>query len=401
MFFANGVLNTECQARKAWLTLKDKVKAHLRKDFVGYLQLDKKPDLAYNTSEPLLVSLLEAYIQKADVRNNELYFFYWLRNRGLPKNKKAAAQLLEDMNALLERYYVKLNQKYPDLSRQTENYRSVLENGEHVLTVAHSQGNLFTNAAYNSLMEPYINPNFRGVMRIVAVATPASYVAGTPPNAEPLYTTLKADTFMRILFNALPANQSCYEREYFKHLFVDDYLANDCAAQYIIGDIGTALSDLIFSSKNRPFGAYGYELGYVDPSLIAFMRFVHRIQDYDVPLLTAEQCFGFRFGLKVFDWFGEKCTDRSFEQLRETMQNCLDSYWQPNDPEYSPDSDSKCPVFDLTTYMDRLFPSTNLSRKWLKTHPECRISKDQLKNGYVDADLVSKALEFLINPDSR
>jgi hypothetical protein len=76
----------------------------------------------------------------------------------------------------------------PDIFDQLTIYQTALfQNHQSVIVVAHSQGNLYVNQAYGLLFPSTASPGI-GQFKVVAVATPATYVAGGGP-----YTTLTRD----------------------------------------------------------------------------------------------------------------------------------------------------------------------------------------------------------------
>ncbi|VAW49703.1 hypothetical protein MNBD_GAMMA04-1513, partial [hydrothermal vent metagenome] len=63
-----------------------------------------------------------------------------------------------------------------DLNRHVNSYKQSIESGRGVIVVAHSQGNFFTNKAYQLL-----TPWMRSYFQIIGVASPAASVAGGGP----------------------------------------------------------------------------------------------------------------------------------------------------------------------------------------------------------------------------
>ena len=95
-----------------------------------------------------------------------------------------------------------------DLQSHLRSYRQVLNAAGRVLVVAHSQGNLFANEAYDRLLQEY-GPTLATRMKIIAVATPDDRVAGTvfvPPGP---HTTLLED-FIHLVPGALGPNTGTF-----------------------------------------------------------------------------------------------------------------------------------------------------------------------------------------------
>ncbi|MBD3797224.1 MAG: hypothetical protein IE887_05715 [Campylobacterales bacterium] len=130
----------------------------LRKNIQSYL-------VAYNHSYGVTSDLFEAFIQKAEAEPG--YKVTWEAFKlyvGL-KIKKADDLLgmAENTSNSIENY---------DLTTQIEAYKNSIKNGHGVIVVSHSQGNLFTNRAYEKL-EDWMKPYFHNM----GVATPADKVA--------------------------------------------------------------------------------------------------------------------------------------------------------------------------------------------------------------------------------
>ena len=117
-----------------------------------------------------------------------------------------------------------------------QNIKSSLKFGHLVVIVSHSQGNLYTNIAYNSL-----NSDERKLVKIVAVATPAAYV-GTIENFIPYDTRIDDRVIGSVLF-ALDGQrrnplESCSANFFsLNHEFVACYLSDRLIENYVLIDI--------------------------------------------------------------------------------------------------------------------------------------------------------------------
>jgi hypothetical protein len=112
--------------------------------------------------------------------------------------------------------------------------------GNRVLVVAHSQGNLYANAAYGNLASKDTVP--MDAFGIVSVATPASRVAGGGP-----YYTLMYDLVISAVQLAIPGTlpgnvtNSVSDSDWKHHSFIDSYLNGDQTGRLIInGALSTA-----------------------------------------------------------------------------------------------------------------------------------------------------------------
>jgi uncharacterized protein YfaP (DUF2135 family) len=119
-----------------------------------------------------------------------------------------------------------------DLRDHVQRYQSLMMEGNRVLVVAHSQGNLYANAAYSNLSAMGLPMNSFG---IVSVATPASRVAGGGP-----YFTLINDIVIAAVDLVFPgtldpnvANIPNFN-DWTNHSFVDSYLNGNQTGPMIV-----------------------------------------------------------------------------------------------------------------------------------------------------------------------
>ncbi|MGB6018707.1 MAG: hypothetical protein WBF77_03835, partial [Sulfurimonadaceae bacterium] len=110
--------------------------------------------IAYNQSQGKVIDFVESALQKVgdDWGLKDLLGF-------------VSEYIYENFMSLFFDYKI-------DINKQVTSYEESIKNGHGVVTVAHSQGNFFTNDAYGRLdswMQEYFH--------IISVATPTSYVA--------------------------------------------------------------------------------------------------------------------------------------------------------------------------------------------------------------------------------
>lgn len=153
----------------------------------------------------------------------------------------------------------------PSLQCQVGIYESELQQGNALLVVAHSQGNLYSNAAYDLLHSESdgFTPLGVNAFSIVSLANPDSRVAGGGP-----WTTLPEDRIITTiallaanfpslhLSVPLPAgapnvDQSTEDQKY-HHAFLDSYLWGDHAGPEILNNISAGVSALT-SPLGMPF----------------------------------------------------------------------------------------------------------------------------------------------------
>ena len=122
----------------------------------------------------------------------------------------------------------------PSVQEHITEYDSYLREGNIVVLVAHSQGNLYGNIAYLGL-----DPKYRDGFGIVSVANPDSSVAGGGP-----YTTIDEDKIILPLqflspFFALSPNLDNFFgpvnlADWSGHKFIDSYMASGHDAETVI-----------------------------------------------------------------------------------------------------------------------------------------------------------------------
>lgn len=161
IFFANGILTSEPEAIKNSKLLEDNIKDNL---YLNNLDEYKKDigevTYAYNHTNGQLNDLFESLLQKANLHQT-IDFVYNLFFSFLESS-------VHDT----------------DLSKQLAKYREILESGKKVLTVAHSQGNLFTIEVYNALTVDE-GKNFNAI----SIASPAhSYITDNKPEKNPFFS---------------------------------------------------------------------------------------------------------------------------------------------------------------------------------------------------------------------
>ena len=122
-----------------------------------------------------------------------------------------------------------------DLRQHIQRYEGLLMAGNRVLVVAHSQGNLYANAAHTRLADKGLPMDSFG---IVSVANPASRVAGGGP-----YFTLVNDMVINavsLLFpNTLSPNveNNIDYTDWTHHSFIDSYLNGNQSGPMIVNTI--------------------------------------------------------------------------------------------------------------------------------------------------------------------
>jgi hypothetical protein len=234
--YGNGILNTQRDANDSLTVIQRKLRSKLPAE--KFATLDFK--LAYNQSVGIFTDMRETWRQKTESDNFDSLF--WRMTSGLTTipvtlqndYKKRLASL--DAWGPLEKF---------DITIHLNLYRELIRDGKKVVVVAHSQGNLFANKAYDILYSgnDALTTNSFG---IVAVATPASFVGGNG-----FHTTLETDHIIATVKNessdsdrnlALPlpwnVQNSPTGWDLEGHAFVGEYLLDGSLSESkIIGDI--------------------------------------------------------------------------------------------------------------------------------------------------------------------
>jgi len=232
VFFANGVQNERSQALIGVGELRSRLRAHVEGTAIQATCL--KFDLAYNQNESfsLLGDLLEAGAQLLVGKFSRFWRFWANLDLAPDWFQEFAEEFVQRID--LFTYVLQA-----DLQEHVVQYSMEIGNGREVVVVAHSQGNLYANQAYDRITD--CCPNLIPKLHIVAVATPASFVAGDGP-----YTTLREDFFADVLFELVNPSRLNPNSEnppppcgypWRCHSFVDSYLAGSVSGPRILNQI--------------------------------------------------------------------------------------------------------------------------------------------------------------------
>jgi hypothetical protein len=220
VFFGNGMFNDKEATDKSRRELQRRMQQ------TGSLQEDEWVfELSYNHDEGLY-SLFEVYRQREG--ESATAFWRWVANLEIVPDwfRDAASNILFLYNrteALID----------ADLRRHVQRYHNVLLEGNRVLVVSHSQGNLYANAAHGNLSGTAGVP--MEAFGIVSVASPSSYVAGGG-----LYFTRNDDLVIntvRLSYpDTLPGNISNanFDPDWKHHGFIESYLGGNVSGPSIV-----------------------------------------------------------------------------------------------------------------------------------------------------------------------
>jgi len=309
VYFANGIATTEETAKKSIEEINLKFKASNPETYKSV----KKWDVVYNHTHGIALDLYESLLQKIyedDVGESlvpviwnlsELFEYFNYSFKGIvskiakkiPKDniKDYAGTLAKKLAKKTVKVYNKYNKDFTEeeielmfsevfdhiIDKGIESYldktqEEILEdeaqdvldhkkayiqsvkNGLGVVVVAHSQGNLFVNRAYNDLYSPVEATNYKWVQRyfhVLGVASPANNVIGL--NSP--YITFDND-MIQLVPDSLKTNIINPKRYYFKnaageevetlysvraHSFLTSYLATDITRKVILEHISKSV----------------------------------------------------------------------------------------------------------------------------------------------------------------
>jgi hypothetical protein len=236
--YGNGMFTTEAQAIRQREVLRPLVAQRLGHDPYAITF-----DLAYNDDDKLISQVWEVAKQRGVM---SVSTFLRVLSRIVP----APDWFVEGAQQVASEIDLAAFMADEDLAAHVQTYRDHRRKGRKVVVIAHSQGNLYANAAHRSLFPSDSAPGQRS-FGIVGVATPAPTVAGWSPSDCGLlgcYTTFFEDLVMqavrRKLPDTLPANMSALlvggrpsGGDLLYHGLLESYLQVDDARERILGQV--------------------------------------------------------------------------------------------------------------------------------------------------------------------
>lgn len=227
VFFGNGMFNTRKEAHLSAVSLWWNARPLLR-DHVSDPEAVRY-GLVYNEDEGLLEQVWEVAKQRREAEHAD----FWRYLAGL---RVVPRWLEEAIHDLVEGARLETWTNDTDLAAHVSAYEELIDAGARVVTVAHSQGNLYANGAYRALSADY-QPHFG----VVSVATPAPTVEGATGILP--YTTFEEDKIIaavRVAYpSTLPGNATTEGNDvpFMAHGFLDAYFNVRSARQAILDNL--------------------------------------------------------------------------------------------------------------------------------------------------------------------
>lgn len=239
VFFGNGVWNDKEAADSSRRLLTRRLEAVIAgTDLEGMITYGT----SHNPSEGKLKDLLETFEQNDQTDDSQ----FWRFLAGLDPIPDFLQDKLKEIADSVDEAIVSAN---PAVQKHIVKYNKFLSEGNKVVVVAHSQGNLFANIAYLGINSQYIDG-----FGIVSVGNPDSYVAGGGS-----YTTLDEDIIIGNVSGSLPANLDNFFginlNDLTGHEFAKSYMAaNHDAETKILGDVVGTINSLNYPDSELGTG---------------------------------------------------------------------------------------------------------------------------------------------------
>lgn len=191
----------------------------------------------------MLADLLETFVQ--NTQTDESQFWRYLA---------ALDPIPEEFRDLLIETANKVNASIlnanPAVQEHVLKYNKNLSEGNKVVVVAHSQGNLFANIA-----ELGITPQYANGFGVVSVVNPDNFVAGAGP-----YTTIDEDLIIWGVSGSMPANLDNFSsinwNDLTGHTFATSYMAAGHPAETkILNDVVNMANGLSYPDTDLGTGA--------------------------------------------------------------------------------------------------------------------------------------------------
>lgn len=331
MIYANGMFNSFAEASKAWRKLNWQFRDYLRsknKGLLRYLTDDRNNSdeaedgkfyrrvVAYNTDEPALEQLQQVFLQKTNSMDIQMWKY-------LADIRSAPEWFVAAIASLQNREIEKAFGHDSDYLVQKELLAEYLKSKTNILLVAHSQGNFYANALVDSLGTKVKAPQSSATIKLMGVANPASYVAGSGP-----YVTLTTDSVIAPIPQHLPANVSNSKHIRLDHDFVDAYLRGDSSGAKMMSQLSELLRSFEFVPPPESFGDDIFDpatIRFIDRSLLPFLDVAQQwaITEEQMSRTSCLAVSVFHQILTNAGYFYSKCSDKNLDAALKLATICL------------------------------------------------------------------------------
>ena len=351
LYFANGMFNSAADADKSLDELSIRMRETYPKDKFDSFEV------AYNTNESALLQLHQVFRQKI----TDTSISFW-RNIG----KLFELEKGENLKKILRLLNAEQTLTDKDLQKQILDYNKYLKNNFKIITVAHSQGNLYTNFAFDSIGSDKT--------QMISVATPASNVYGEGP-----YFTFFSDRVITHIPHALPPNRKKQKAGYFDHAFIPDYMGNRSTENEILSAIDANYNSEIENSAKslNPSEAYfNSDMSKILKWFDVYSKEKRNLSDAEC--LIVESLFA------LYARHSLSCEERNFITFQNAVDDC-DNYINRD---YA--VDTYCPYYagmDVFEPVKAFYPIEAVYHYQL--NPQCDMSFERFKK--VGKDQVREA----------
>lgn len=355
LFFANGMFNSKTDAFKS---LKELRKAYELKSNKENFDEYK---VAYNTDEPALIQLFQVYRQKSEEYG--LGFWKWIKTF-------KGAETSEVLKKLLQDYYSEQRSVDKDLKIQIDEYNKYLKNGFQVTTVAHSQGNFYTNFSF-------AQTNSKKT-KMISVATPASSVFQDGP-----YFTFKSDGVISLLPNALSPNREKSDPGLFDHAFVNHYLKEQTVQDEIINSIRQSIS------KESVFPSLDLQQGYMNDDLVPVVKWFNGVLGKQSDISPADCMLTYAM-FNTYRLSGLSCEERNLKMLQNVLNACAEDLTETG----SKKRETACSFYsgmEMSNPYELHYPSERF--EFFQKYPHCKIDSMADFKNKISISTIQSALE--------
>lgn len=231
LIFANGMF-TSYESAQATL-----------KSFVKQGPRHEEYHLSYNKNENLLIQAYEVVSQKigSEKHVESSYIDFIMHGELTEYFRKFVAN---NLGFLFKRNLY----EDEDLSDHLTTYKSLLKKGYRVHIISHSQGNFYSNFAYDKLTVDF--PSKSDFIRLISIANPDRRVADGGP-----YFTFSEDYIIKLIPSALKGNYSKNKLNGSNHGILSSYYRHDELASEINSELSRIenknRNNLIFTKEEK------------------------------------------------------------------------------------------------------------------------------------------------------